>query len=110
LVRERRRQRELPLPVAEKVLPFRLGAAADASADDARPFNEDVPTSATDPLRFRVMLAEGRVAEAFATLQTAELRGSSRQSLDRLQEAYLAEVAAFQAVTSQAVLAVSEIC
>jgi hypothetical protein len=70
LVRERRRQFGLPLPVAEKVLPF-LPTAGSASLTDT---------------------GEARVAEALAALQAAELRCEPHRSIDRLEAAYLAEL------------------
>lgn len=71
LVRERRRRCGLPLPIADRVLPFRLSAGyAPAAA------------------------GEGRVAEAWGALQAAEQAGRSRRVLRELEEAYLAEVAA----------------
>ena len=71
LVRERRRQRGLPLPIADRVLPFRLSAG-------------HAPAAA----------GEGRVAEAWGAVQAAEQAGRSRRVLRELEEAYLAEVAA----------------
>src|SRR5262249_32439924 len=83
LVRERRRQRGLPVPVAEKVLPFRPAPrtwsdrAADASSLSdtpdtsdmsdtseglARPEAADLPHGQGSSL-FRVQLAERRMAE-----------------------------------------------
>jgi hypothetical protein len=41
------------------------------------------------------------VAETFAHFQAAELRGSPQRTLDRLGEAYLAEVATYQAAATR---------
>jgi hypothetical protein len=46
-------------------------------------------------------LAEGRVADAFAALETAELSGTTRRILDGLEAAYLAEEARYRALIAQ---------
>ncbi len=78
LVRERRRQRGLPLLVAEKILPFRPTAGS------------------VSPME----AGEARVAEAFGALQAAELRCEAHRALDRLEGAYLAEMDLLCASTS----------
>ena len=96
LVRERRRRRGLPLPIADKVLSFRPGVTPEATHEDPLLVSDDSLSEVSDPLRFRMTLAEWRVAEAFAALQDAELRGASRRALDRLEAAYLAELATYE--------------
>jgi hypothetical protein len=71
LVRERRRQFGLPLPVAEKVLPFLPGADSAVPPADA---------------------GEACMAKTWAALQAAERAGRSPRALRDLEEAYLAEV------------------
>jgi hypothetical protein len=101
LVRERRRQRELPLPIAEIVLPFRLGAKGDATTYDT-PLDGDAGLSTgTDPLQLRAACAKERVAEAFAALQDAELRGVLRRKRDHLEGAYHAEMRTCRALIAQ---------
>ena len=100
LVREKRRQRGLPLPIAEQVLPFRLSATDGATADDIPLIGDADLSTATDPLQLRVVRAEGRVAGAFAALQDAELRGASRRALDRFEAAYLAELATYESLST----------
>ena len=75
LVRERRRQRGLPLPVGEKVPPFRPPAGSASSLE----------------------AGEARVAEAWMALQSAEQARRSRRVLRELEEAYLAELASLGA-------------
>ncbi len=72
LVRERRRQRGLPLPIAEKVLPFRSSTSPEASPC------EPVHTG-----------AEVRVAEAWERLDAAERSGRSPRTLRALEVACL---------------------
>jgi hypothetical protein len=112
LVRERRRQRGLPLPIAEKVLPFRADppahTAANACADDEQrlvsiggPLSAPAPAPATsepawDPRQLHAALAEGRVAESWAHLEAAERVGSTRRVLDDLEAAYLTELTTYQ--------------
>lgn len=83
MVRERRRQRGLPLPVAQKVLPFRPVASLPSSPLDA---------------------GEARVARAREALQAAETAGRSRQVLRELEEAYHGEVKMYQAVLAEAMV------
>jgi hypothetical protein len=84
LVRERRRQRGLPLPVAEKVLPFRaspptspvepeLPAASDSDPDEA------AALSTHD----QVWFAERRLREAHQALEHAERWEASPRELER---------------------------
>jgi hypothetical protein len=111
LVRERRRQRGLPLPLADKVLPFRAYPPADTSADASASHEQVLPAvgptpaaataadtnaPAVDPRQRRAEVAEGRVAEAWARLAAAEQAGSMRRVLGRLEAAYLAELATYQ--------------
>ncbi len=71
LVRERRRQRGLPLPIAEKVLPFRVtGHEKEVATHSA-----DIGPSA------HAGQAQTRVAEAWAQLAAAEQAGRSRRIL-----------------------------
>jgi hypothetical protein len=102
LIRERRRQRGLPVPFAEKVLPFRPTVALAAMQEYPWLDSDAGLPVLTDSLQLRVKLAEGRVAETFAVLQDAELRGASRQTLDRLEKAYFAEVSTYQASAAKA--------
>src|SRR5260370_21950658 len=89
LVRERRRQRGLPLPVADKVLPFRPSPTPNATSDDLPTTGDDDLSAASDPLQLRAALADGRVAEAFAAFQDVELRGAPRRVLAHLPAAAL---------------------
>ena len=102
-MRERRRQRGLPLPIAEKVLPFRSAARSEhvLPGDDTRAPG-DGPEVPSDPLQARLARVEARIAEAWVRLEAAEHAGSSRRVLDGLEEAYLAELAALQAAASVA--------
>jgi hypothetical protein len=99
LVRERRRQRGLPLPIAEKVLPFRA-----AGCDEPPLPSAELTTDAGDQvslgnlLHLRVARAEGRVADAWARLAAAEQAGIAPRVLDGLEAAYLAELAGYQAI------------
>jgi hypothetical protein len=98
LVRERRRQFGLPLPIGDKVLPFRLRPSIDATPG-YQPLTSDEHLPLADPSRQRVTLAEGRVAHAWAQLQEAEQVGRSRRVLDGLEAAYLAELATLTNLT-----------
>jgi hypothetical protein len=98
LVRERRRQFGLPLPVADKVFPFRPRPSIDATPE-YQPLTSDEHPTLADPSRQRVTLAEGRVADAWAQLQEAEQVGRSRRVLDGLEAAYLAELATLTNLT-----------
>ncbi len=89
LVRERRRQRGLPLPIVDRVLPFR--SKPTDLADDV-PLTSDDPSdgaSPKDPYTRHVVLAERRVTEAFVALEAAELSGAPHRSLDRLETLYV---------------------
>jgi hypothetical protein len=101
LVRERRRLFGLPLPIADKVLPFRPGNARQATRDEIRLACQHGRSAATDPFHDGVALAEQRVVEAFAALQEAELRGAPKRTLDRLDEAHLAEMVTYQAAFAE---------
>ena len=99
-MRERRRQRGLPLPVADKVLPFRaipptsrtavepLEVPVAGSSLDAAPLDsatgpegrEDTAWSAVD----RVWLAEQRLREAPRALEQAEQWGAAPRELERV--------------------------
>jgi hypothetical protein len=109
LVRERRRQRGLPLPILDKVLPFRTSAMPEATHEDAPPIGEEYVLAGTDPRQVRVALAEERMEEAFAMLQEAELRGSPTWTLERLEEAYHIEEAAFRAAAMTAAPATCDV-
>ena len=74
LVRERRRQFGLPLPIADKVLPFRAGSAPESS--------ERLPSE------LAYTSAEARVAEAWERLDEAERSGRSSRTLRALEAAY----------------------
>ena len=74
LVRERRRQRGLPLPVADKVLPFRPTAGSASSVE----------------------VGESRIVEAWGELLAAEQAGRSRHVLHELEDAYLAEMETYR--------------
>lgn len=82
LVRERRRQRGLPLPIADKVLPFRPvtsdGRVAELPMEDALEYG-----------------AEERMAEAWQRLAEAE---HSQTPARTLNTAYLQEARAYAAV------------
>ena len=95
LVRQRRRQFGLPLPIADKVLPYRPCSTCSAPKNEP-PRCLDANTSPLDPLRLRLDLAKGRIAEAYAALQSAEFRGATSRDLDLLEEAYLAEIAIYE--------------
>ncbi len=102
LVREKRRQCGLPLPLADNVLPFR----AAVREEQAQLGKDPAPDAAlgdtpSDPIRARVARAEARVAEAWAQLAEAEHAESSRRVLDGLEEAYLAELTAHRATIAQ---------
>ena len=101
LVRERGRQRGLPFPIAEKVLPFRPPVR-----NEATPTAEPTANPDPDEPQGRVDLgnvpAEARVAAAWHRLAAAELAGSSRRELEALEAAYHAEVATYRAARGPA--------
>jgi hypothetical protein len=104
LVRERRRQRGVPLPIADKVLPFvpRTSPNAHSLMRDDASADEGMGNGApTDALRRRRARAEGRVAEAFAALTTGEQRRATRQVRDRLKAACFVEEATARALMAQ---------
>jgi hypothetical protein len=77
LVREWRRQRGLPLPVAGKVLPFRpIPPYAAHPAIEQAPLLDAVAPKDLGTLR--TALAEARVEDAWARLAAAEQAGSTR--------------------------------
>ena len=106
-MRERRRLRGLPLPVADKVLPFQPATPKGPSPTPS----SDAPDSVGDigegnlP---RAAATGSRVADAFAALQAAELSGVPHRTLDHLEEAYLTEVAAYRAIATQPPAAMSD--
>jgi hypothetical protein len=107
LVRERRRQRGLPLPIADKVLPFRAHTH-DVNGSDDEPIAPDGEPMAPHwqagddigPTYPRAEHAEARVAEAWTQLEHAEAAGRSRKVLGALEAAYLAEMAVLHATTA----------
>jgi hypothetical protein len=101
LVRERRRKRGLPLPIAEKVLPLLPCATSEAASDDSPLIAADGEPALNDPLHRRAALAEARVAETFEALQDAELHGTSQRILDHLEAAYLTEMATYRAIVGE---------
>jgi hypothetical protein len=114
LVRERRRQRGLPLPIAEKVLPFgrepppepalddeerqlRPMVVAELSEQSATVETEHIMVGAMAAARRRMLDAEGRMRAAFETLETAEHRGVTAREIAALEAAYAHEVATYTA-------------
>ena len=96
-MRERRRQFGLPLPIADKVLPFRPGSSTETPCDDVLLTSDCTYDGGSLPELCATQTAladDGRVAEAFAALERAEQRGAPRRALDRLEDAYLVEMAA----------------
>lgn len=112
-MRERRRQLGLPLPVADKVLPFRLAdseadiASGGAGASDLLHsagrsdtlFGDDGEESG--PLG-NADHAERHMREAFAALVRAEASGAPRRTLDTLEEAYASALATYGAAQEDA--------
>lgn len=124
LVRERRRKWGLPLPVQDKLLPFRsapierflaplaedapplpqepLGepvpAGTDASWSDADAAPSDTPDTADDTqAALRLRRAEHRVQETLVALEAASLRGAPPWELRQWEQAYLDEMSAYEA-------------
>ena len=104
LVRERRRLRGLPLPVAEKVLPFRssLSAVTDQKLPEVSKLpakwpSRDAEGGAEEEVYLRAQLAEYRMAEAWMRLEEAERQGVARRRLHALEVAYLQEVCTYEA-------------
>jgi hypothetical protein len=96
LVRERRRQRGLPLPLAEKVLPF-WAASRD---EEGRPIGEPLSDvgdreASVEVMQPRSAPAEARLEEAWARLVVAERAEKTRRTLDTLEADYLAALAAY---------------
>ena len=95
LVRERRRQFGLPLPIAEKVLPFR--AAREQPRTSASPEGEGDPSRTAQPdssLGWRELLHD-----SWTLLAAAELRGATTRELDALEATFLRETARVATVT-----------
>jgi hypothetical protein len=92
LVRERRRQRGLPLPLAEKVLPFRPatseayveGSVVDKLPPDGMDAEVVAASSAEDG-------GEMRLAAAWNQLAAAEQRQASARELQALESAFFHE-------------------
>ncbi len=91
LVRERRRQRGLPLPVAEKILPFREPPGDD---DSTSPVGEGDVTMPS-----RAEAAQARATDAWSRLDAAALAGHPLRELDGLEEIYHAEMEAYRAAS-----------
>ena len=94
LVRERRRQRGLPLPIAEKVLPFRPSQAGERANAPVSGESGGEPSGVDGAL--------ARAAEAWEFLAVAEAASRPRKELDRLEEAYHVELATYRAVAGAA--------
>jgi hypothetical protein len=77
LVRERRRQRGLPLPIAEKVLPFRT--VAPETVHSVPPTNGQTADNR----------AQQRMEEAWLCLAEAEQRHASEHKVHALETVYL---------------------
>jgi hypothetical protein len=82
-VRERRHQHGLPLPLAEKVLPFRLPDPAVLSAE---------PPMYDAAVAMAASRAKERMAEAWLRLREAERHGATEQDLRALESAYYVAV------------------
>src|SRR5262249_41486823 len=93
LVRERRRQRGLPVPIAEKVLPFRL-VAADVPAAEPAADGEAVAPGVERG-------AEVRMTEAWLRSAEAEWRQAAARELQGLEEAYLHEARIYAATRAR---------
>jgi hypothetical protein len=100
LVRERRRQRGLPLPIAEKVLPFRTYSGGDEQTTTAAQPSADADGH-VDLEYVRAEGAEVRVAEAWARLAAAEQAGGKQRTLRKLESAFFAAMAAYGAEVTQ---------
>ncbi len=118
LVRERRRKWGLPLPVQDKVLPFRsvVSVAEETPAVAERtllvgaetlPPQEEAPTpplpdmpgeSGADQVAWRLTLAEQRLQAALNALQTASTRGAPSWEIHHWEQAYESEMQAYEAI------------
>ena len=99
LVRERRRQRGLPVPIADKVLPFRSASCSEMGVvelPEAAPA-ELSSSNAEAAARLRLKLAEVRMMEAWLQLDQSELQGSSQRKLSGLEAVYLHESRTYKA-------------
>ncbi len=125
LVRERRRKWGLPLPVQDKLLPFRsapvetrldlptedvqdplqepfavpnqvdAGAESPSDADSAPSGTPDTPDNTQAALR--LLRAEQRVRDTLAALEAASLRGAPPWELRQWEQAYADEMIAYDA-------------
>jgi hypothetical protein len=103
LVRERRRERGLPLAACEKVLSLRFLAAETSDAhvpaieliDDVPVEDGEAPT-AQRRAELRVRAAHWRMRQAFLLLVQAEQRAAPTHELAALEAAYQCEVAAYE--------------
>ncbi len=113
LVRERRRQRGLPVPIADTVLPFRFARAEahpeapDApAADVASSANRADVAHADDGVvswpRGRVHLTEEQLREAFVALTRAEASRAPQRTLALIEAAYACALATYEAAQSDA--------
>jgi hypothetical protein len=93
LVRERRRQRGLPLSLADKVLPFRV-PSIDEHLATRRGDVSDAEGGDSFWTLSRAEAAETRMAEAWTCLSAAELAGRSQRTLDTLEAAHRMELGA----------------
>jgi hypothetical protein len=92
-----RRQRGVPLPLADKVFPFR---ADSVGVDEpAGPLAESAPYRRVvgSPVQVDVVVAEAYVADAWARLEAAERAGRSPRLQRALEAAYLEAMSALRA-------------
>src|SRR5262249_11426528 len=115
LVRERRRQRGLPLPIADKVLPFRPAppgeetvagvhaprsgseCAADGAGAQHRAHTPQEEEGQSAPGERRRAEAEARMVHAWEQLADAERRGAPVRELRRWEQTYLRAVGRYAA-------------
>lgn len=99
LVRERRRHRGLPVPVADKVLPFRLHCPL-APEPSARLAAES-PAEGEVQVQEAERVAKVRLAAAWLRLAEAEQLQVSPQEVRELEIAYLQEVESLAAARAR---------
>jgi len=100
-VRERRRHRSLPLPVAENILPFRQVSCRIDTDEPATHHSPRTAASPRGPVRSRPQWGEDRMEEAWLRLQEAEQHGAPQRLQAVLEAGYERELSLYAATFAE---------
>lgn len=96
LVRQRRKERGLSVPICDKVLPLRVVCTQIASIATETEVAANVDNTQSHA-QLQLMYAEARVQQAICLLEEAEICGVPIRDLEALEAAYLSELRTLEA-------------